>query len=255
MKIRYLGHSCVEIIGKHHVLIDPDFTRPPLPGVEFICVSHAHKDHLGQVTAAREGIVLASPEVCDIASKMGVPSKRLKPMHAGEQVENITILQGFSIVKDPLYFLVSLLFRFKVPDPGGIPLSFLIHDEADLLHIGDAHTFTLEVHPDILCLPWRTSPVNPAKYKSAVIATAKQIAAPYILPIHYDLHGTEADPHELVAQIQCRVLLGEEWHYFKGKKYWKKLLGDPRNFLIRNVNRHFFKLRFYLPFAVQNSDI
>jgi len=52
MKIRYLGHSCVEIIGKHHILIDPDFTRDPLPDVEFICVSHAHKrshgkDHRG----------------------------------------------------------------------------------------------------------------------------------------------------------------------------------------------------------------
>lgn len=42
MKIRFLGHSCVEIVGKHHILIDPDFTRDPLPNVEYICVSHAH---------------------------------------------------------------------------------------------------------------------------------------------------------------------------------------------------------------------
>ena len=38
MKIRFLGHSCVEIVGKHHILIDPDFTRDPLPNVEYICV-------------------------------------------------------------------------------------------------------------------------------------------------------------------------------------------------------------------------
>ena len=49
MKARYLGHSCVEIIGTHHVLIDPDFTRNPEPGVEYICISHAHKDYIGRV--------------------------------------------------------------------------------------------------------------------------------------------------------------------------------------------------------------
>ncbi len=38
MKIRFLGHSCVEIVGKHHILIDPDFTLDPLPDVEYICV-------------------------------------------------------------------------------------------------------------------------------------------------------------------------------------------------------------------------
>ncbi len=218
MKIRYLGHSCVEIVGRHHILIDPDFTRSPLPDVEYICVSHAHKDHLGKVVQIPTGIVLASQDVCEIASKIGVPSSRLQPVTVGERIENIEIMPGFSVVKDPVYFIISLLFRFKIPDLGGTPLSFLVHDDADLLHIGDAHQFPPEIHPDILCLPWRTSPIGPDKYKSVVIEMAKRMTVPYILPIHYDLHGSEANPNELISRIDSVILQGENWFTFEEKE-------------------------------------
>lgn len=221
MKIRYLGHSCVEIVGKHHILIDPDFTRDPLPDVEYICVSHAHKDHLSKVAQIPTGIILASQDVCDIALNLGVHSSRLQPVSAGECVDNIDILPGFSVVKDPVYFFVSILFRFKLPDPGGTPLSFLIHDDADLLHIGDAHQFPPEIHPDILCLPWRTSPIGPEKYKAVVIELAKRMAVPYILPIHYDLHGTEANPSELIPQIDSVILDEINWNTFEKRKLVK----------------------------------
>jgi len=214
MKIRFLGHSCVEIVGEHHILIDPDFTRQPLEDVDFICVSHAHKDHLGRINQVPNGTVLASPEVCEIVMKMGVPSSRIHPVKAGEQIASIEILPGFSVVNDPLYFIINLLFRFKIPDPGGVPLSFLIHEGADVLHIGDAHRFPLKVHPDILCLPWRSSPIRSENYKSVVAEMAKQMAAPYILPIHYDLQGTEADPAELTRQVNSTILEGESWHIF-----------------------------------------
>ena len=218
MKIRYLGHSCVEILGKHHILIDPDFTRPPLSDVDFICVSHAHRDHIGKIALVPDGVVLASPEVCEIAHKMGVPETRLHPVTAGEQIENIEILPGFSVVKDPLYVIVNLLFRFRLPDPGGTPLSFHIQDEANLLHIGDAHQFPIELQPDIFCLPWRNSPIRAEKYKSALINMAKQVAAPYILPIHYDLPGAETDPAAISQQIHSVILNDEKWHVFKEKK-------------------------------------
>jgi len=175
MKIRYLGHSCVEILGKHHILIDPDFTHPPLPDVEFICVSHAHKDHIGKIASVSSGLILAAPDVCEIAYKMGVPASRLKPVKVGEQIENINILPGFSVVKGPMYIVMNLFFRFRLPDPGGTPLSFLIQDEADLLHIGDAHEAPLTVRPDILCLPWRTTPFGSKRYKSTVIRTASNL--------------------------------------------------------------------------------
>jgi L-ascorbate metabolism protein UlaG (beta-lactamase superfamily) len=218
MKIRYLGHSCVEILGKHHILIDPDFTHPPLPDVEFICVSHAHKDHIGKIESVSSGLILAAPDVCEIAHKMGIHASRLKPVKVGEQIENIKILPGFSVVKDPMYIILNLFFRFRLPEPGGTPLSFLIQDEADLLHIGDAHEAHLTVRPDILCLPWRTTPFGSKRYKSTVIRTAKQFDAPYILPIHFDLPGTEASPLEIRERISATVLNGENWHRFHNKK-------------------------------------
>ena len=218
MKIRYLGHSCVEIVGKHHILIDPDFTREPLPSVEFICVSHAHMDHIGKIAQVPEGVVLASPEVCIVAREMGMPDVRLKPVKAGDQIATITILPGYSAVKDPLHFILSLIFRLRIPEPGGVPLSFLVQDDIDLLHIGDAHRFPHEIHPDILCLPWRTSPVGPEKYKTVVIEMAKRMAVPYILPIHYDLPNTEADPMELKTRIDSTILYGANWHIFDGKE-------------------------------------
>jgi L-ascorbate metabolism protein UlaG (beta-lactamase superfamily) len=153
---------------------------------------------------------------------MGVPASRLKPVKAGEQIENINILPGFSVVKGPMYIVMNLFFRFRLPDPGGTPLSFLIQDEADLLHIGDAHQFPIELRPDILCLPWRTSPIRPEKYKSVLIDMAKQVAAPYILPIHYDLPRTEADPAEITHRIHSVILSGERWHVFSARKEIKE---------------------------------
>ena len=79
MKVRFLGHSCVEIIGQHHILIDPDFTRDPEPGVEYICITHAHKDHIERVAEVPTGLVLAASDVCKIAAGLGVPRERLKP--------------------------------------------------------------------------------------------------------------------------------------------------------------------------------
>jgi L-ascorbate metabolism protein UlaG (beta-lactamase superfamily) len=218
LKIRYLGHSCVEITCKHHILIDPDFTRDPEPGVEYICITHAHKDHIGRVADVPSGIVLASPDVCEIAASLGVPRERLHPVVPGEQVANIQVLPGYSRVNDPIYTFFSLLFRWRLPDPGGTPLSFLVQDEADLLHIGDAHEAPLPLHPDILCLPWRTTPFGAKRYKHILIRMANRFAAPYILPIHYDLPGTEADPRELTKQVNATVLEGKGWYGFHEKK-------------------------------------
>lgn len=55
MKIRFLGHSCIEIIGYRHIVIDPDFTTEPEPGVEYICVTHGHQDHIGRIAEIPTG--------------------------------------------------------------------------------------------------------------------------------------------------------------------------------------------------------
>lgn len=215
MRVRFLGHSCVEIVGRRHILIDPDFTHNPEPDVEYILVSHAHRDHIGRVAELAGGKVVAAPDVCEIAARMGVPEGRLLPVQAGDTVANIQVLEGFSRVGGAAYNFFHFIFRRRRPDPGGTPLSFLVEDEMSLLHIGDADTVELAAAPDILCLPWRTSPFWPERYKRRVIGLAQSFAPQYVLPIHYDLPGTEADPAQLRESLGQVVLDGSDWHSFK----------------------------------------
>jgi len=215
MKVRFLGHSCIEIIGQHHILIDPDFTRDPEPGVEYICITHAHKDHIGRVAAVPTGLVVAAPDVCEIAAGMGAPRQRLKPVVPGEQIANIQILPGYSRTNDPVYTFFYVLFRRRMPDRGGTPMSFLVNDACTLLHIGDAHEAPLPVTPDILCLPWRKTPFRPKRYQELLIRLAVQFGAPYVLPIHHDLPHTEADPADLRGRLKAEILDGPSWHIFE----------------------------------------
>ena len=221
MKVRYLGHSCVEIIGQHHILIDPDFTRPPDPGVEYICITHAHNDHIGRVAEVPTGLVVASPDVCEIAAEMGAPRERLKPVKPGKQVANVQILPGYSQGAGFVYKFFYILFRRRFPEPGGTPLSFLIEDEASLLHIGDAHEASLLIKPDILCLPWRTTPFRAKSYQQVMMRLANQFDAPYVLPVHHDLPYSEANPLELRGKINADVLDGNAWHHFHKKELVK----------------------------------
>ncbi|MEM3593536.1 MAG: hypothetical protein QXS27_02295, partial [Candidatus Jordarchaeaceae archaeon] len=45
MRVRWLGNSCVEILGKRHFIIDPNFLVEPQVGVELVFVTHEHPDH------------------------------------------------------------------------------------------------------------------------------------------------------------------------------------------------------------------
>lgn len=225
MKVRYLGHSCVEIIGRYHILIDPDFTREFEPGVEYILITHAHQDHIGRVAEVPDARVVASEDVCNIAVEMGIARKRIKPVKSGEHVTNIQILPGYSMVNDPLYTFFFTFFRRRLPEPCGTPLSFLVQDEANLLHIGDAHKTPLRVRPDILCLPWRTPPFRAERYKQTMINMAKQFTSPYVMPVHYDLHKTEADTSELRDRLDVDILDGHGWYHF----YQNRRVEDEEN--------------------------
>jgi L-ascorbate metabolism protein UlaG (beta-lactamase superfamily) len=214
MKVRFLGHSCIEIIGQHHILIDPDFTREPMMGVEYILVSHAHKDHIARISETPTGKVVASHDVCEIAFDLGVSRDRLFPASIGDQIENINIQSGFSNVSGLVYSFFYFLYKWRLPDPGGTPLSFLINDKLSILHIGDAHKVKLDLSPDILCVPWRNTPFGPKRYKKSIINMIKELSPKYLIPIHFDIEGMQAEPTELSKMVSCEVLYGEDWHDF-----------------------------------------
>ena len=192
MKVRYLCHSCVEVIGRHHILIDSDFTRNLMFGVEYICITHVQKDHIRWVVEVPTGCVLAAVGVCEIAGTLGVSRERLRPMTAGERVANIDIRKDFSQVNDPAYTLFHILLRRRTPENGSNPISFKVDGEATLIHIGDAPEAGLEVFPNVLYLPWRTTPFHPQKYQDILIQMGNQFAAPFIIPIHHDMPPNDA---------------------------------------------------------------
>jgi L-ascorbate metabolism protein UlaG (beta-lactamase superfamily) len=214
MKVRFLGHSCIEIIGYRHILIDPDFTIEPESGIEYICITHGHKDHIGRLAEISTGVVVASPDECRIAERMGISRHRLRPVQPGEQIANIQALPGYSQTKGLLYTLLFLLLKQRKPEPATTPLSFLIMDEANLLHIGDGHKAPLDVKPDILCLPWRRAPLFTAFYKNELVRTAKQFHAPYVIPIHHDMPSTITDTSELSRRLEATLLDEKRWYSF-----------------------------------------
>jgi L-ascorbate metabolism protein UlaG (beta-lactamase superfamily) len=217
MKVRYLGHSCVEISGEQHILIDPDFTREPLPDIDYICLSHAHNDHIGRITEVPNGLILAAEDVCLILAERGIPKERLRPVNIGERIANIRVLPGFSSVNSALYVFASLVVKQRLPEPAGSPRSFLIEDEASLLHIGDANEAALDISPDILCLPWRSAPLRSEVYQESLLALVDQFNPRYILPIHHDLGRTQANPHEIRKHTDIPVLLDNDSFIFKGQ--------------------------------------
>lgn len=214
MKVRFLGHSCVEIIGQNHIVIDPDFIRTPMPDIDYVLITHGHLDHLRRVTELCTGQILASPDVCEIVHSLGVAQNRLRSLSIGDRIDNIFVFEGFSNVGGVGYDLIYRLFYGHMPEPGGTPLSFFVEGKPSLLHVGDAHDARLPIEPDLLCLPWRTTPFGlNRRNKHRILRMARDMHPRYIMPVHHDLPGTEADPAELRKHFDSVTILDtDDWY-------------------------------------------
>lgn len=214
MKVRWLGHSCIEILGAYHVLIDPDHQREPAPDLDYVLITHGHEDHLGRVGELTNGIVLASPDACDIALGQGLPAKRLRAVRPGDVVGNVRVLPGYSATGHTSELWARLWGR-RHRLPGGTPLSFLVEDDLTLLHIGDAYRCPLAVVPGILCLPWRRVPFANKHFQRRLIELTSSLAPRYVIPIHHDIPPWEADPEALRGRIRGELVVPIEWTEFK----------------------------------------
>ena len=153
MKIRWLGHSCIEVIGKSHILVDPDYLSEPMPDVDYICITHRYRDHFDKAAKLKTGKIIASKDVCEIAVKEGVKAERLLEVIPGDSIENIRVLKGYS----PNGFLVELMGKIigaRGDLPGGTPLTFIIEDELSILHLGDGLKVDGNPSVDVCCLPY-----------------------------------------------------------------------------------------------------
>jgi len=210
MKVRWLGHSCIEILGKNHILIDPDYLREPLPDIDYIFITHGHEDHLGKVAEIQASAVLTAKDVCEIARGQGVPMQRLFAVEPGDVVESVQVFPGYSSV-GWLSELWARLWGRRHRFPGGTPLSFLVEDDLSLLHIGDGVRAPEGVNPDVLCLPYRRVPFWSERFQRVLISLVEELNPRYVIPIHHDIPPWEADPEELRGRVSGEVIVPTEW--------------------------------------------
>lgn len=197
VKVTWYGHAAwlLEFSSKK-ILVDPfikDNPKSPvkpenLPKVDFIVVTHAHEDHLGDAfeiskkTGAK--IITIFENMLD-AAKNGVPEDNLVGMNIGSQVD-------FNGVK------IGLTQAVHSANCAG---TVITGDSKTIYHAGDTGLFgDMKLigdlyRPDAAMLPiggfFTMSP------KEAAVA-ARMIGAKYVFPMHY---GTwpliNGDPQEL----------------------------------------------------------
>ncbi|MCS7278723.1 MAG: metal-dependent hydrolase [Thermodesulfobacteriaceae bacterium] len=144
MQITYYGHSCFKIVspkGKK-ILIDPWVSNPLAPTqvdlgpYDFILITHAHGDHLGEVVKlARTNIteVIAIHEIQQYLLKSGVPKTTGMNIGGSYKVEELT------------FIMVPAWHSSSLPDGsyGGEACGFVITLEngLTLYHTGDTGLF------------------------------------------------------------------------------------------------------------------
>ncbi|ODS38471.1 MAG: hypothetical protein A7316_07900 [Candidatus Altiarchaeales archaeon WOR_SM1_86-2] len=203
MKIRWLGHSCIEIVGNKHILIDPDYLADPMPDLDCICITHGHRDHIGRVAELEAGKVIASPDVCEIARSEGVKDERIIEAKPGDKIESIGVLKGYS----PTGFFpefVGKLIGAGSDLPGGTPLAFIIEDELSILHLGDGLKVDAKPRVDVLCLPYMKFMTKNA------IKLANDIDPEYIVPIHFDTPWS-IDLEKIRESVNSEVIIPKEF--------------------------------------------
>jgi L-ascorbate metabolism protein UlaG (beta-lactamase superfamily) len=172
MRFRWLGEACVEIKGQHHLLIDPNYTVPPDPGIDLILVTHEHDDHFRE-EAKDLGAPLWAPrsavETFDLEATIVAPGRR-----DGE----IEVVPSFCYGSEE-------------------SVGYLIHGDARLLHLGDSFR-SPQVTADVLFVPIF------ADYHNEILEAAETCGAQRVYPIHYDPQEKPELALQLVEKLEAR---------------------------------------------------
>nr|MDO8077082.1 MBL fold metallo-hydrolase [Candidatus Freyarchaeota archaeon] len=124
MKVRWLGNSCVEIIGERHFLIDPNYLVEPEEGVELVFVTHEHADHfdIQKFKALNAGLV-APYSVLSIYNLEGERAE------VGKEFEGVRVLESWCLKSEESvsYFYKGILHSgdsARFPEVEGVRLVF-----------------------------------------------------------------------------------------------------------------------------------
>ncbi|RLG57299.1 MAG: MBL fold metallo-hydrolase [Candidatus Hydrothermarchaeota archaeon] len=125
MRVRWLGNSCVEIFGKKHVVIDPNYIVEPKQEIDYLLVTHEHSDHfdLEKLKKLRANNLIAPRFVLKRYGLEGITAE------VGKEIEGIKVLESWcwKAVESFSYFYMGVLHpgdSAKFPEVKGVKVVF-----------------------------------------------------------------------------------------------------------------------------------
>src|SRR5918998_547467 len=211
MDIRFLGHSCVELVeGDARVLVDPFLTGNPKAAASadeveptHILLTHGHADHYGDVEdiAKRTGApVVAIVEIANELSEAGVENV-LDPNLGG------TVKFDWGWVKLVPAWHTSTTPKGQVNTPAGL----LIHiGGKTVYHLGDTALFS-----DLKLVAGRGDPIDVALMcigghytmdRIDGVTAAEFVGAGTVIPFHYDTFPPiETDIETFKSEVEAET--------------------------------------------------
>jgi L-ascorbate metabolism protein UlaG (beta-lactamase superfamily) len=210
VELTYYGHACFGVKGGGAtLLIDPFLTDNPLAAIsadeveaDYILVSHAHGDHLGDAVAIAErtgATIVSNHEIASYAGNQGLTAHGL---HIGGGWDfpfgraKLTIAHHGSSFPDGSY--------------GGNPCGFLLTiQDKNIYHACDTGLFydmklIGEEGIDLAILPIGD---NFTMGPQDVLKAVKLVNPKIVVPIHYNTFEIiEQDPHAFAQMVEAETL-------------------------------------------------
>ncbi len=210
VRVKFLGHAAVLLQGTYTIIIDPyiednpyDISLKDIPKVDFILVTHGHKDHLGDAIALSERDNAPIVAIYELAVWLESQGAKTIPMNFGGTLkvsEDLAItlvpaVHSGNVVEDKIY-------------PTGNPGGFIVYlDGRRFYHAGDTMVFSdMQLFPelfgpiDVAFLPiggLYTMDVKQAAY------AARFLRPRIVVPIHYNTWDViRANPEELKKLLE-----------------------------------------------------
>lgn len=188
--LKYFGHAAFKFYSpKISVLFDPGIVSgnalvPESEKTNIICVSHEHKDHLGntaKLSANQKAFVLGNESTINAALKEGTPEWLVRKLENGERFERPNVkITALDLKHGPSV------------EPINVPnMCFLVEIEGvRVAHLGDAMTKGfLESYPiDVLLIGVdETEAFNSSQSLSAVADISPKLAIPMHIRTDYEM--------------------------------------------------------------------
>jgi L-ascorbate metabolism protein UlaG (beta-lactamase superfamily) len=207
VKLRYHGHSVFEIFTQEHsIVIDPFFNgnlhvkvKPSDIKADFIILTHAHGDHLGdtfEIAKKNNSTVIAVNELANYVAENGCKAHN---MHIGGGYNfpfgrvKFTIAHHGSSSPDGRY----------MGEPAGVVITV---DNKNIYHAGDTGLFLdMKLIGEITALDAALVPIgdNFTMGIDDAVKAVEFLNPKLAIPMHYNTFGViQADPQEFKRKVE-----------------------------------------------------